>query len=338
MIIVRPVTQKDHKAVLAMAKQAGIGMTSLPPDTEVLSSKINDAVLSFQDKPIHPEGHNFLFVLEDTETRKIVGSTGIVAHVGIMRPFYSYKLSTIVQASHSLGIYSLQRVLHMVNDYTGVSEIGSLFLMPEYRRDGIGRFLSRSRYLLLAEFPHLFADIVISEIRGVQDRNGNSPFYDNLARSFFQMEFRKADYINATQGGQFIADLMPKYPIYVNLLPKKAQDVIGEPLKASGAAMKLLEKEGFRHTGYIDVFDGGPTLQVERKVIKTVRESRRLNISRIEDVSDKPEQMISNTVLDHFRITRAPMGFNRDGSVSISKETAKELQLKVGDPVRYAPT
>ena len=65
---------------------------------------------------------------------------GIVSHVGMKRPFYSYKLSTIVQASHNVRIYSLQNVLHMVNDYTGVTEIGSLFLLPDYRRDGIGKF------------------------------------------------------------------------------------------------------------------------------------------------------------------------------------------------------
>src|SRR5262245_27586413 len=121
----------------------------------------------------------------------------------------------------------------MVNDYTGASEIGSLFLLPAYRRDGIGKFLSRCRYLMLAQFPDLFDDIVISEIRGVQDKQGESPFYKNLAQHFFQMDFKKADFTYATQGGQFISDLMPKYPIYVNLLDERAQAVIGQPLEAS---------------------------------------------------------------------------------------------------------
>ncbi len=72
------------------------------------------------------------------------------------------------------------------------------------------------------------------------------------------MDFKRADFTNATQGGQFISDLMPKYPIYVNLLDKRAQEAIGQPLEASKPAKQLLEAEGFRYQGYIDVVRRGP--------------------------------------------------------------------------------
>src|SRR4051812_1292257 len=129
MMLVRPVALTDHPEILALAREAGIGMTSLPPDSFILEQKIARSVASFAGKPEAEKEENFLFVLEDTGKRKLVGTCGIVAHVGLRRPFYSYKLSTIVQASGTLGIYSLQRVLHMVNDYTGATEIGSLFLL-----------------------------------------------------------------------------------------------------------------------------------------------------------------------------------------------------------------
>ena len=48
---------------------------------------------------------------------------------------------------------------------------------------------------MLAEFPEIFSSIVISEIRGVQDENNESPFYKNLAQHFFQMDFKRADFI-----------------------------------------------------------------------------------------------------------------------------------------------
>src|SRR5690348_12166705 len=121
MMMVRPVATSDHAEILALAREAGIGFTSLPPDTRVLEEKIARSVASFAGKPENEKGERFLFALEDSEKKKIVGTTGIVAHVGLRQPFYSYKLSTIVQASKNLGIYSLQRVLHMVNDYTGVT-------------------------------------------------------------------------------------------------------------------------------------------------------------------------------------------------------------------------
>ena len=334
MMLVRPVTLSDHDEILALAREAGIGMTSLPPDSSVLERKIQRSVNSCNGKPEAEKEDAFLFVLVDTQTNKLVGTTGVVAHVGLRHPFYSYKLSTIVQASSELDVYSYQRVLHMVNDYTGASEIGSLFLLPEYRRDGIGRFLSRSRFLMLAELPHLFSDMVISEIRGVQDDQGDSPFYQNLAKFFFQMEFQRADFIHATQGGQFISDLMPKYPIYVKLLNQQAQDVIGLPLAASQAAMHLLEKEGFRYQGYIDVFDAGPTLQCERTTIRVVRKSKRATLTEIKEVPDDKQYMVSSTALPNFRIAFTGMEKNSTG-VTLNKEAAEQLMLKKGDTLRY---
>lgn len=334
MMLIRPVKISDHAEILSLAQEAGIGMTSLPADAAILEYKIKRAVASFLGAESEKGDDHFLFVLEDTETKKLVGTTGIVAHVGIKQPFYSYKLSTIVQASEEVGVYSLQKVLHMVNDYTGASEIGSLFLLPDYRRDGIGRFLSRCRYLLMAEFPEFFSDVVISEIRGVQDEQGYSPFYRNLAEHFFQMDFKKADFINATQGGQFISDLMPKYPIYVNLLDDKARSAIGVPLDASKAALNLLEMEGFRYQGYIDVFDGGPTMQAELGQIRTVRKSKLATITAIKAIENNKKYMIANTGLADFSIALAELEEDEDGVV-ISTQTADILGLKIGGNVRY---
>jgi arginine N-succinyltransferase len=334
MLIIRPVTESDHSELLAVAREAGIGMTSLPADADVLEAKIKRAVGSFAQDAQWLGNEAFLFVLEDTDTGAIAGTAGIVAHVGIKHPFYSYKLSTLVQESSELGIYGKQRVLHLVNDYTGASELGSLFLRDGYRRDGIGRFLSRCRYMMIAQFPQLFSDVVISEIRGVQDENGSSPFYRNLAKHFFQMPFAKADFINATQGGQFISDLMPKYPIYVNLLAEEAQAVIGKPLQASLPAMQMLESEGFSYQGYVDVFDAGPTVQAERERIRTVRKSKQAVLCAIKTVSDTPRMMVCNSVLSNFRATFCGIEETTDG-VALSAEAAKQLGLGVGDTLRY---
>ncbi len=335
MLMVRAVRLEDHDEILGLAKLAGIGMTSLPPDESILGEKIARSVGSFAGRPEYPQGEAFLFALEDTETSKIVGTSGVVAHVGVSRPFYSYKISTIVQASEKLGIYSLNRVLHMVNDYTGASEIGSLFVVPEYRRDGIGKFLSRCRHLMLAEFPQLFSDIVISEIRGVQNMRGESPFYNSIAKHFFQMDFRRSDFVYATQGGQFIADLMPRYPIYVKLLDPEAQGVIGLPFEASQPARRLLEEEGFTHEGYVDIFDAGPTMQAERSQIRTVKQSRKARIAKVDKVIDTAPYMICNTTLQYFTLVRAPL-IETDKGVVVTPETATCLGVSVGDEVRYS--
>ncbi len=332
-IRVRAARIEDHKEIMALAKIAGIGMSSLPQDADVLREKIQNSVRSFAGSPARPKEESFLFVLEDLGKNRLVGTTGIVAHVGLSRPFYSYKLSTISQASSSVDTYSMQHVLHMVNDYTGASEVGSLFLHPDYRKDGMGRFLSRCRFVMIAEFRRLFSDMVISEIRGVQDRDGNSPFYDNLARHFFKMEFKKADYIYATQGGQFIADLMPKYPIYVNLLPQAAQEVIGIPFEASKPALHMLQSEGFNYEGYVDLFDAGPTIQAKRESIKTVRKSTEDKIVAVRNIISGP-YIICNTRLADFMVTRGGLE-KEEGGVVITPEAAEAINVKVGDMVRY---
>ena len=86
------------------------------------------------------------------------------------------------------------------------------------------------------------------------------------------MEFEAADVANAAMGNQFIADLMPRHPIYVALLPKAARDTLGRPHDNAAPAFNMLLKEGFSFRGYIDVFDGGPLVDARIDEIKTVQE------------------------------------------------------------------
>jgi arginine N-succinyltransferase len=336
-MVLRPVTLNDHAPLMDLAKLAGFGMTSLPQDDEVMHRKIAHAVDSFAGTPPRPDEHTFLFVLEDLGSARIVGTTGIKAHVGLFNPFYSYKLSTLVQSNADLGIYSRQKVLHMVNDFTGATEIGSLFLHAEYRRSALGRFLSRCRFLMMAEFPDLFSETVISEIRGVQEPGGDAPFYNNLARHFFQMPYHQADYINATKGNQFISDLMPRYPIYVTLLPPAAQAVIGKIYPPSEPAARILIEEGFYHEDYVDVFDAGPTLQAERMRIATVCGSQKAEVAAVGQVQSDERFMIGNTILHDLRFVLDELQQNTDGSVALSPETAQRLRVEKGAHVRFAP-
>ncbi len=332
---IRPVTLDDHAAVLALAQAAGIGMTSLPADSDVLQDKIKAAVESFAANPAQKGKERFLFVLEDPASGKVVGTTGIKAHVGLNQPFYSYKLSTITAQSRELDIFSKRALLNVNNDLTDCSEIGSLFLLPEYRRDRLGRLLSLSRFLFMAAYTDLFAEQTIAEMRGVHHRDGSAPFYDSIAKHFFEMDFAKADYLNATQGNQFINDLMPKYPIYTHLLPQSAQDVIGQPHPNSEPARAMLEREGFKWQGYVDIFDGGPTLQAETARLRCVKHSQTAIISEIRDDIGADKYMLSNDRFERFRSTASRLEQAEDGSVRITQRGAEMLELTIGDSVRY---
>lgn len=335
-MFIRTAAMEDHAAVLELANKAGFGMTSLPPDPAVLEAKIAHSIASFKGEV--EAGHEaYFFVLEDPVKHTIAGTCGIVAHVGLTQPFYSYKLTTLTQTSRELNIFNKHTILQVCNDLTGATEVGSLFLLPQYRRDGMGKLLSFCRFMFIAAFPERVDRQVIAEMRGVHDSEGNAPFYNSIARHFFQMPFSKADYTNATQGNQFINDLIPKYPIYVSLLPKPAQRVIGQPNPASEPAKAMLESQGFRYQHYVDVFDGGPTLIAERDQLGLVRESRKAVVSAIDDMTPPPKWLLANDRYADYRCLVARMALQGDGTVHISPRAAEQLQVVTGDTVRYAP-
>lgn len=332
----RPAKKSDHAAVLALAKEAGFGMTSLPPDADVLAEKIEASVASFEGAPEKKGKETFFFVLEDPEKEGyIAGTCGIKSHVGLTQPFYSYKLTTITQASQQLDVFSKHTILQVTNDLTGYSEVGSLFLNPAYRRDRIGKMLSLSRFMFMAAYGDYFADTVLAEMRGVHDKEGNAPFYNAVARHFFQMPFAKADYINATQGNQFINDLMPKYPIYLELLPKPAQDVVGQVNPASEPAKFMLERQGFKPSGYVDIFDGGPTLLAERSQIRSIRESALAKVVGVQVMEESATKyMVSNERFVDFHVAQGRMVLSAEGA-QISPKLAKNLNVSIGDTIRY---
>ncbi len=85
----------------------------------------------------------------------------------------------------------------------------------------------------------------MSELRGVVSPEGVSPFWEAVGRHFFRMDFAEADKLSATTDNQFILDLMPQHPIYVDLLPEAARAVIGQCHRDGLGARRLLEWEGF---------------------------------------------------------------------------------------------
>lgn len=335
-MFLRPATLDDHHAVLELAKQAGFGMTSLPPDPKVLHEKIANSVASFAGSYPKPGQESFFFVLEDPQKQHIAGTCGIKARIGLSQPFYSYKLTTITQISTQLDQFSKHELLQVTNDLTGSTEVGALFLQPAYRRDRMGKMISLARFMFIAAFREKFADQTIAEMRGVHDSEGQAPFYNSLPKHFFDMPFTEADYINATQGNQFINDLMPKYPIYVSLLPKRAQRVIGQCNAASEPAKLMLEAQGFKYGGYVDIFDGGPTLIAETSQIHVVKASIVAPIGKIHELPEETAKfVVTNEQFADFRCTAGRLVVESDGSVSITPRLAQRLQVTLGETLRY---
>lgn len=336
MMLFRRANPDDVNAIHQLAEHSGIGMTTLPKDKDLLLSRLSWANDSFLKPVGNPENEYYFFVLENPDTGKVVGTSAIDAATGYSTPFYSYKLSKRTNISHSLGIRSDYEILELVNDYQGKTEICTLFLEPKYRRDSNGLLLSRARFLFIAHYPTRFSSTVFAEMRGISDKWGKSPFWKNVGQHFFHISFAQADSLTLSTNKQFIADLMPRNPLYVKLLDPDAQAVIGKPHESTIPAMNILMREGFRYNNYVDIFDAGPTIEAPTHSIQTVKSSRIMIVRNLSDKVSSKKFLLSNTKLD-FRATISEVIFNDiDGSCIISKETAKLLNISSGDCVRIA--
>jgi arginine N-succinyltransferase len=336
MLVVRAIRERDLDGLLALAALVGGGMTTLKADRRMLGQRIEIACASFAET-IAPTQRDYLFVMEDTETSRLVGVCAIKSAVGLDEPFYNYRIGTLVHSSRELNVYSRMETLYLSNDLTDSAELCSLFLHPDYRSGSNGKLLSKSRFLFIAQFPHLFSQKLIAELRGYLRPDGSSPFWDSLGQHFFKMDFERADELTSLGKKSFIAELMPRHPLYVAYLAGEAQEAIGRVHVDTAPARRLLEQEGMYYEGYVDIFDAGPVLQARVSELRALRESV---LAMVEPAADRtasdasaPPLLVANTVMRDFRVIAAHVSPGR-GRIALSDGDRSLLACDVGDPVR----
>jgi arginine N-succinyltransferase len=332
---VRVARRGDVDAILGLAKMTGGGFTNLPPDREALAARLERCEAALARTEESPDDELYVLVLEDADRARIVGTAQIFSAVGRQWPFYSYKITSLTQTSRELGRSFSAQMLNLVTDFQGSSEVGGLFLHPDARSGGLGKLLARSRYLFIAAHRRRFAARTIAELRGWLDVHGNSPFWDGLGGRFFGMAYQEADRMNALMGNQFIADLMPKHPIYTAMLPDDARRVIGVPHDNGRPAMQMLEHEGFRFDNYVDIFDGGPTMAAATDEIRTVREATAARLAGI-GVEDGEPLLVASGRLAQFRAAFAQARRPGEGEVELDSAAAALLDIKIGDVLVHA--
>lgn len=331
---VRAAGPGDLDALLALAKITGGGFTNLPPDRGVLAAKLERSKAAFTRPDEAPDDELYVLALEEVGTGEVIGTAQIFSRIGVRWPFYSYKLTTMSQTSKELGRTFRAEMLNLVTDFDGATEVGGLFLHPEKRKGGAGGLLARSRYLFIAMHRERFGEVVMAELRGQLDENGSSPFWKGLGEKFFGMPFQEADSFNALHGNQFIADLMPKHPIYTALLSEAARSAIGQPHVSGRPAMTMLEEEGFRYDGYVDIFDGGPAMSVRTDQLRTVAQARAAKLGGTIKTGEGVPATIARGHADMFNATFANIAAQGE-SVLIDEAGQTALGLNAGDEIVY---
>ena len=331
--VMRPSRLEDFNALMDLARSSGTGFTSLPVDEGRMQEKLEASKNAFSGHLDEPQYGKYLMMMEEVETGKVVGCSAVKCGTGMKEPFFNYRIITLAQASQAAGKRYDIDALILTNEFVGYTEVGTLFLKEAYRGGGAGRLAAQSRYLLMATEPEKFGKRVLAELRGVTDEEGNTPFWNCLGVHFFKMTFPEADYLSAVSDNQFILDLMPKYPIYIDILPADGREAIGRCHRDGVGAMKLLEWEGFRFERTVDIFDGGPMVAAERENIRTLKESKVVHIKAGEP-KGHDTGLVATTRLENYRCILLKGDVHDDGSLTLSQKDMDALQLKEEDTAR----
>jgi arginine N-succinyltransferase len=322
-LVLRAAAPDDLHAFERFAAASAVGITTLPADRVRLADRLERSAQAFGTADASSGEEIHLFVLE--HAGDVVGTSGIAASAGFADRFYSYRNEMVVHASAALGASNRIHTLHLCHDLTGHTLLTSFYIEPRFERTLAPQLLSRARLLFIAEFAERFSDRVAAESPGLADDSGRCPFWDAVGRRFFGMDYPQAERLAGGRSKAFIAELMPQAPIYVPLLPEDAQWAIGQLHPVAELPFSILQDEGFEPDTYVDIFDGGPTVEARLAMLKTVARSGRQRADAA--LPGAGWHLAATTVRGRFRATLAR---------ALDDAARTRLQCGAGDTLRVA--
>ena len=339
MLILRPIESGDLDSLVDLARM--LDSMNLPADREFLAARVEVSLRSFAGKLADWREGIYVFVLEDTDAGRCVGTCTILAKHGRPgAPYFWLAVTEEERRSEGLAQRFVHTKLQMRSTEDGPTEIGGLILDPAYRRhkERCGKALSTVRFAYMSLHPECFEREVIAEMLSPFEETGDNLLWNAFGAKFTGMPYREADHLSS-RSKQFIADLFPADPVYATLFPEEVQQVIGQPNETAKAALRILEKIGFRYLKQVDPFDGGPYYGAARDAISCVRDRRQLvlpgEVALRSEGAEMPLVLVSAEGHHGFRATVVPQ--TPDGAPIVSQQSREALGVAAGDRVSVTP-
>jgi arginine N-succinyltransferase len=339
MLFVRPARLSDLDELERMARAALPVLHSLPRDRRALETRVALSEDSFRAEVEFPGEEFYLFVLEDSQTGRLLGTSSIVASAGYSEPFYAFRNDALIHASRELKVNRKIHALTMSHELTGKSRLTGFYIDPSLRdeaNEAAAHLLSRARMIYIAANRKRFSGEVFSLMLGVTDDTGASPFWDAVGRKFFGRDFEQVESESGGRSRTFIAEVMPSYPLYVPLLPGEAQRVLGEPNEGTLLAYDIHLEEGFEPDRFVDIFDAGPVLTI------AVGKSASASSSELRTVRDGASEsgapyIVAAGGAHEFRCIVAGLAGTRADGAALTAAARTALGVEDKDTVRCVP-
>ena len=336
MFRIRQSYRDDVDQVLAVAEH--LDTVNLPANRSHIESILERSENSFA-AGVPVVEREFLFVLEDLVTKRIIGTSMIYAQHGTRRaPHIFFRVENDERYSVTLDKHFVHQTLRIGYNYNGPTEIGGLILLPEYRRspDALGKALSYVRFVFIRIHRPLFRDNVLSELLPPLEPDGTSRLWETLGRKFTGLTYQEADLLSK-DNKEFIHALFPDDPIHTELLPDDVRAVIGQVGPETKAVESMLRRIGFDYAGQIDPFDGGPHFCAKTDDVTIVQRTREAPVKIVGDADgERPWALLAVELTGQrpqFRAISARVIPMETGAVGITDDMRRRLGVEDGQRV-----
>ncbi len=335
---IRGATPEDEGPLLGLARN--LNTVNLPNDREHVRRLLLHSAKSFAGD-MAPKLRKYVFVLWDLETRTAAGTSMIVAQLGRRgAPYIYFDVLGEEKYAASVDKHFHQRLLRIGFSYDGPTELGGLVVAPEYRKapERLGLLISYVRFLFIAAHRSFFRDQLLAELLPPLEADGTSHLWEAIGRHFTDMSYREADLLSS-ENKDFVRDLFPRDAIYVTLLARDAQNVIGQVGAQTKGVEKILRRIGFEYADRVDPFDGGPHFIAATDTVVPVIGTRSLPLGDPSPSSERGARCLVARDLSGAPFFRAveSRGVVVDGSLRLPAEIASELGVTAGDAVYFLP-
>jgi len=331
---IRNATIHDCSEILELSKL--LNLYNLPNNRDLLEKKLLNTEKSFRGEIEEKAKNEYIFVLEDLSSKKIVGASLIIAKHGTNESPHTYfKVLKKKKESSTLNIIVEHEILRAGFDYDGPSEIGALVLKPEYRGHPkkLGKFLSFIRFMYVAAFRERFENHIHSELMPLFDEAGNSHLWEELGKKFTRMKYNKADTLSQSNK-EFITSLFPEGDIYTCMLSQEARDSIGKVGHSTKPVEKMLKSIGFYYSNMIDPFDGGPHYWAQTDAILPVKNTIELKQSTQKiEFSKKGFLGIMNQ--SQIQFFHSEFAMNENNEIDLNNEKEISQGIKSGSKLYF---